>query len=247
MGCCQLVLPDPRGVGRGRQGRVHLGPLCPHPYAHTPRQDQKRRHRRRRQRPLPSLQRGCGTDERPWVPRPTASRSRGRASSPRAPASRMPRGSTFTTGWSMSCSPRASRRLPRSTTGTCRRHCRTGTADGSHARRPRRSGSTPGTWPSSSAIRCVTFSPSTSFATSPMPATAATRSTSAAGGASRGRAGFAVDRRRGESGPPPCRAQARAGRPGDPGARAGGHASWPRGLLQHSRPADRLARAHQGG
>jgi beta-glucosidase len=36
MGCCQLVLPDPRGVGRGRQGRVHLGPLCPHPYAHTP-------------------------------------------------------------------------------------------------------------------------------------------------------------------------------------------------------------------
>ena len=75
------------------------------------------------------------------------------------------RASTSTTGWWTSWSRPASRRSPRSTTGTCRRRCRTRAA-GSTATRPRRSPTTPATWPRSSATASGTSSRSTSSARS---------------------------------------------------------------------------------
>ena len=50
---------------------------------------------------------------------------------PQGTVRRTRRASTSTAAWSTSCAPRASSRSPRSTTGTCRRRCRTSTAAGS--------------------------------------------------------------------------------------------------------------------
>ena len=59
-----------------------------------------------------------------------------------AEAQPIPRDSISTTGWSTSCWPPASSPTRRSTTGTCRRRCRTAAA-GNRATPPRRSASTP--------------------------------------------------------------------------------------------------------
>jgi len=77
---------------------------------------------------------------------PTGSRSPGRVLSPTASA-RMPRAWTSTADSSMSGSPLASSRCQPCTTGTCRRHCKTGTAGGSRRRRRRPSATTPVTSP----------------------------------------------------------------------------------------------------
>jgi hypothetical protein len=115
---------------------------------------------------------GTPTRIRPATSKTIGSRSPGRGSSPTVAASRTRVAWTSTAAWSTSYSLPASSRSPRSTTGTCRRLCRTSTAAGSRRRPPRPSPTTPGTWPHSSATGSSTSSRSTS---SPPSSRAATR------------------------------------------------------------------------
>ena len=94
-------------MGRGRQGREHLGPLLPHARAR-----EERRHRRLRLRLLPPLRRGRRDPARA---RPAELSLLDRlaahpADRPRARPTR--RASTTTAGWSTRCSPPASGRFP---------------------------------------------------------------------------------------------------------------------------------------
>ena len=145
-------------------------------YAHTPGKIKDGDHRRRRQRPLPPVQGGRRADEgRSARTAYRFSIAWPRIFPQRHRRSRTPRASTSTAGWSTSCSRPASRRSPRSTTGTCRRRCRT-RAGGSPATRPRRSRTTPATWPRSSATGSGTSSRSTSSTRSWTWATTGSRS-----------------------------------------------------------------------
>ena len=120
LGGVHLGVPDRGGHRRRRPRAVHLGHLRA-----TPRPDRRRQHRRRRLRPLPPVRRGRRADGRarrlgvPVLDRLAPDPARPAPARPTRPAW------TSTTGWWTTCSPPASTRSPRSSTGTCRSRWRT--------------------------------------------------------------------------------------------------------------------------
>ena len=117
------------------EGAVHedgRGPSIWDTFSHTPGKVRQRRHRRRGLRPLPPLARGRRADGASWASTATGSRWRGRASSRRGDGPANAAGPRLLRPAGRRAARGGHRARPsRSTTGTCRRRCRTRAAGGS--------------------------------------------------------------------------------------------------------------------